>query len=121
MVPAASDLETRLDPPGHGPDPFVPGHALDAHRSGDPERAGVQGLTGFFGSTAWDVEFDRVNVVKVISETSGGRRRRTNYYLLFEMKAGGPVKVALGNELVKAAEEILHQVTARGIPVIDGR
>lgn len=77
--------------------------------------------TGFFGSTAWDVDFNNVGGVRQISEVTTGRRRQTNYYLLFDMKTGGePVKVALGNQLVKTAiPAILQRVIARGIPVVD--
>jgi hypothetical protein len=79
--------------------------------------------TGFYGTTAKDVEFDQVNAVRLISETSSGRRQRTSYHLLFDMKTGGePVKVALGNELVKtAAPTILQRLSARGVRVVDER
>jgi hypothetical protein len=77
--------------------------------------------TGFFGSTAWDVDFDKVGRVRQISETTSGRRRQTNYYLLFDLKTGGePVKVALGNQLVKTAvPAILQRLAAQGIPIVD--
>ncbi len=77
--------------------------------------------TGFFGSTVVDVDFDQVSAVRQTVETSTGRRKTTNYYLLFDKKTGGePAKISLGNELVKAAATaILQRVATRGVPIVD--
>jgi hypothetical protein len=76
--------------------------------------------TGIWGTNAHDVKFSEIQQIKVISETSTGRRKSTSYFLLCEMKTGPASKVPVNSEVAKAAAEtILRRVNELGIPVIN--
>ena len=79
--------------------------------------------TGIYGQTVVPtVRFENLKQIRVVAETTRGRRGRTNttHYLMCDQKSGGEVRVPFNNDVArKAVELVLKEAAARDIPILD--
>jgi hypothetical protein len=79
--------------------------------------------TGIYGQTVVPtVRFDDLTQIRLVAETTRGRRGRTSttHYLMCGKKSGGEVRVPFNNDVAqKGVELVLEEARARKIPVLD--
>ncbi|HJT31501.1 MAG TPA: hypothetical protein VJ783_05575 [Pirellulales bacterium] len=78
--------------------------------------------SGIWGSTAvFDVDFNQLRSLRFITQTRTTRRgRRTEEVMVCGLTTGGETRIALNNDVKRAAvKAIVQQAAARGIQVVD--
>lgn len=85
--------------------------------------AGVNVRSGIWGMTAnLSVRFDGIRQIRIVEESTGGRRSRQIEVLYFDRDGGEPQRFALNNDVkIEGAKAILARANARGIPVLFNR
>lgn len=91
--------------------------------TGEINDEGFAVRSGVWGATAGgEAKFADVSALRQTSEKTTGRRgrKKTTYYLNYDLKTGGSGKISLGNDVAfRTAERIIEVGTSKGIPYSD--
>jgi hypothetical protein len=96
---------------------FGPSMLLDRVVVGEERFSMRSGIWGMTAVHAFD--YENVSSVQITKETSGGRRRKTTYYLNVNEKNNESSKVPLNTISEAALPDLLERLKKYNVPVVD--